>query len=786
MKVLLTLTAACLAVLAVTGVTHATQSPLDEGNADSVLIRIVQSPNASTGQNLLTAEFYFLNDVQMWTTASLGFKWVNPNLVMDSASLSPVADSGFDYVQLIYRNGRIDSTNKYDVFQLTLSRLNHSGWAVHPTPGKVATFHWHVTSWTEMDEVVFDSIRVLGTSFTVTDDHLHEYKPTWNGPVTVYDPNRPQLSNIILSDDHLDFEAIQNQPDPAAQTVQVTSDNLPQAFQLVENSSWLLKTPSSGTTPANISVSVNTLGLTAGLYEDSIRVDAPGAENTPLYIHVTLDLQPPLPEIVVNRSEFFFNAIAGGANPPPQTLSISNAGSSTLNWTVTKTQSWLSPVPGSGSGDGDVSLNVDVTGLGVGTYHDVVTVSAPEATNSPVDIPVTLAIGSDLPILVIDSQHNRWVVDINHDLPLFTRKFGVRNGGPGTLNYWVESSSTHILYFTPSSGEAPDSVTAVIYYEEEPAPPHVDGLDPYEKYDTVYVYSNEAINSPVEVIFHYRFVLEPSVLQVSTATLEFDVYPCQQGEGVPVPSSQFMVTNGGDDEPMRPYLTYDSDLLQITGDATVAPVTYTVKPTRFDLAPGLYYDTVIVTSPWASNNPKYIPVTYTVLEPPTPEIVTVPAVLDIPWQEDSGPLSVDSFRIGNVYGGCMEWEITESLDWLSVVTPNGQVPGHTSLLVNPPSYTLGTYPGSLSVTGAGASNSPLAVPANLKVWRLHGDWNWNGRVTMQDIAEMANYIAGIGQPAQPGAVVGDCTCDGQITAADVAAVIDYLFISLEPICGNPY
>jgi len=784
MKIRLMLTAVCLSVLALVGAARADQSPKDQGNADSVLIRIVQSPNASTGQNLLTAEFYFLNDVQPWTNASLGFKWINPNLVMDSAFLSPVADTGFDFVQFLYRNNKIDSTNKYDVFQLTLSRLNHSGWAVHPTPGKVATFYWHVTSWTDMDQVVFDSVKVLGTSFSVTDDVGAEYKPTWNGPVTVYDPNRPQLSYIVLSDDQLEFEAIQNQPNPPAQSVEVSSDNLPLAFQLVENSSWLLKTPSSGTTPANISVSVNTLGLTAGLYEDSIRVDAPSAENTPQYIHVTLDLQPPLPEIVVNRSEFFFNAIAGGANPPSQTLSISNAGSSTLNWSVAGAQAWLSLVPTSGSGDGDVTLNVDVTGLGVGTYNDVITVTAPGATNSPLDIPVTLAIGSDLPILVIDSQHNRWVVDVGQELPLFIRKFGVRNGGPGALNYWVESSSEHILYFTPSSGSAPDSVTAVILYEDDPMPPH--GVDPYETYDTVYVYSNEAINSPVQVIFHFRFVVEPAEIGLSTTALEVDAYPCQQGEGVPIPSAQFVVNNLGDDDPMNPYLKYDSSLLNITRSGIVAPVTYTLQPKRFDLAPGAYYDTILVTAPWANNNPQYISVEYTVLNPPPPEIVTIPAVLDIPWQEDSGPLSVDSFRIGNVFGGCMGWELTEAIDWLSVGTPQGQVPGNTSLLVNPPGYTLGTYTGGLQVTAAGASNSPLSVPVNLKVWRLHGDWNWNGRITMQDIAEMTDYLFGVGHPAQPGAVVGDCTCDGQITVADVTAVIDYLYISLEPVCGNPY
>lgn len=96
------------------------------------------------------------------------------------------------------------------------------------------------------------------------------------------------------------------------------------------------------------------------------------------------------PEIGYSPTNFSFTANPGGPNPPSQNLSVSNAAGGALNWTVNADATWLGLNPNSGAADGNVTVSVDIAGLSVGTYNATITITAAEATNSPVTIPVTL------------------------------------------------------------------------------------------------------------------------------------------------------------------------------------------------------------------------------------------------------------------------------------------------------------------------------------------------------------------------------------------------------------
>ncbi len=98
------------------------------------------------------------------------------------------------------------------------------------------------------------------------------------------------------------------------------------------------------------------------------------------------------PTIGISPSSFSFTATAGGANPANQSLSVSNTGGGTLNWTASDNATWLTISPTSGTAPSTVTLSVNITGLAAGTYNGTVTVSATGATNTPVNIPVTLTV----------------------------------------------------------------------------------------------------------------------------------------------------------------------------------------------------------------------------------------------------------------------------------------------------------------------------------------------------------------------------------------------------------
>jgi hypothetical protein len=101
---------------------------------------------------------------------------------------------------------------------------------------------------------------------------------------------------------------------------------------------------------------------------------------------------PTSPTIGVSPSSFSFTATAGGANPAGQSLSITNTGGGTLNWTASSNQSWLSVSPTSGTAPSSATVSVNITGLAAGTYNGAITITATGATNTPLSVPVTLTV----------------------------------------------------------------------------------------------------------------------------------------------------------------------------------------------------------------------------------------------------------------------------------------------------------------------------------------------------------------------------------------------------------
>ena len=72
-----------------------------------------------------------------------------------------------------------------------------------------------------------------------------------------------------------------------------------------------------------------------------------------------------------------------------------NGGVNTLSYTLSDDASWMSLSPGSGSSTGEsdsITVTYDTTGLAAGTYQGTITITAPDANNSPVTIGVTLTI----------------------------------------------------------------------------------------------------------------------------------------------------------------------------------------------------------------------------------------------------------------------------------------------------------------------------------------------------------------------------------------------------------
>ncbi len=620
---------------------------------------------------------------------------------------------------------------------------------------------------------------------------LTDYHPSWVGlPGQAYSngvgPDRQGSGYCFelyapalgLSVDSLGFNAIAGGSTPAAQNFTVTStgdgagDHL--AFTLVENSPWLIKTPASGTTPRSISVSVNITGLTPGVYIDSIAVQSAGAYNSPVYEKVTLTVAAPAPVISTNKSSFNFVGLTGGSNPPDQTMIIKNIGGGTLNWSTSWNSLWLNVTPSNGIDSTLVTVSVDISALGIGDFFDTIVVSDPAATNDPVRIPVKLSLGSSLPMIAVDSQVNHIIVDAPDNAP--PRSIYIRNAGVGSMTFTLSESSIRLFTVSPMSGTAPDSVHLTFKV--------LGGTVGDEYFDTLWVSSPEAINSPYPVVFHFRIVADPAVLALNKDTLKFTTYGCRDIEELS-PIGNFTVFNQGGDDPKVATLTYESDFFLVTSNSGTLDKTFIVQSLYPDIPAGVYYDTIRVSADFAYNSPAMLIVEYTRIDSVAPASISIaePA-FSIPHQEQTGPVAISTYMF-NANLGCMPWTIDEDIPWFVPDKTSGNVPTLLSGVCQADDLTLGTYTDSFLVYSTWANNSPQSVKISLLMWRYHGDWNWDGKLDLSDLSWNINFmILGSPQP-QPEYVVGDTDCSGTIDLSDLSRLIAYFILPGTTICGNP-
>jgi hypothetical protein len=756
-----------------------TQDPNDLGAADSVDMVFTVTPCASTNQLQIQLDLYVFNDSNTISGVSMGFSWDNPNLQMDSARPSQLTQDAFDLGTFFYEDDDINLTNANRRFLFGGARLFSAGLQGAPTRQLWASYYFTLSGWNVNDSIVIDSLSFnAGSVWLFVVDEGGDYVPYWLGPKVQHDCDWTQPSNLIVAPDSLFFSAIQGGSNPPTQSFLVDSDGDPLDFNIVENIGWAIPSPVQGTTPQNVNVLINITALPVGTYVDSFSVEAAGAANSPQYVKLVLVVEPPPPTIGVDPSQFFFNAIAGDTNPSPKTLTITNIGGSTLNWTVSNSQPWLSLSPTSGVDSGDVTVAVDITGLPFGEYYDTIVVSDPNATNDPVPVPVTLNVASELPVIDVDSSFNFIIVPSGvSSVP--PREIVIKNVAGGILNFWLEESSPRILSMNPYSGTAPQTVEVTFKI--------IGGQAGDDFFDTLWVYSNEAINSPFPVVFQFHYVDNPGQLFVNADTVQFNVFECDMGADVGMPQATVFVSNIGGDDPLSVKLIYESDLFTVDVDSGVAPFAFTVTASDLQLPLGTYYDTILIAAQKAINSPETLIVQFNMIAGLTqPEIFLYKDSYVIPAQENAGPTIPVVLKILNKFGGCMSWEIQEDVPWLTPVPDSGEVPGSVELIADATGYVMGEYVDSFFVIAPSATNSPRKVSLLFRVWRFHGDLNYNGMVNIADLTYMVDYLFRYGPMPEPELIVGDLNCDHAVNIADLTYFVEYLFNNGPIPCGNPY
>ncbi len=153
---------------------------------------------------------------------------------------------------------------------------------------------------------------------------------------------------------------------------------------------------------------------------------------------MTLTLIPP-PVLTLSTTSASFSGTTGAANPTGQSVTITNTGGGTLNWTASKTQSWLTLSAGSGTAPSSLGLSISNAGLSSGTYTDTVTISASGATGSPQTVTVTLTLIPP-PVLTLSTTSASFTGTTGAANPT-GQSISITNPGGQTLN-WTATQNT--------------------------------------------------------------------------------------------------------------------------------------------------------------------------------------------------------------------------------------------------------------------------------------------------------------------------------------------------------
>jgi uncharacterized protein (TIGR03437 family) len=98
-------------------------------------------------------------------------------------------------------------------------------------------------------------------------------------------------------------------------------------------------------------------------------------------------------------------------------------------------------------------------------------------------------------------------------------------------------------------------------------------------------------------------------------------------------------------------------------------------------------------------------------------IAVVPASLQFAYTAGGTVPAAQPIQISNSGTGTstLSWTATASDSWLSISAASGTAPSTPSVSVSPAALSAGTYNGSIQISAAGASNSPLSVAVTLTV-----------------------------------------------------------------------
>jgi hypothetical protein len=514
-------------------------------------------------------------------------------------------------------------------------------------------------------------------------------------PVSLTVPQPPQLGAQPAS---LSFSYTTGGAAPAAKVFDVRNNGGGTlVFTASEDADWMSITPTGGSAPRNVSVTVSPAGLAAGTYTANVTVTAPGVANSPLLVPVTLTVTTP--GLTLSPESLAFQ----GSAPAPQTLAVAAVGGGALSYSVSDDAGWLTLDPSGGTTPSSVTATVDTSGLAPGQYTATITASTPGG--SPREVPVTLRV-PPAPALTASPTSLSFETSQGQTTPSQTLTIG--NAGEGTLDYTVSGDAPWLALDT-DHGTAPGGTVKVNA--------HQDGLDAGTYTATITVTAPGAANSPLHVPVTFTVDPTPPHLELSFpwGAPRFG----EDADGQPITQRPMELWNSGGGT-LDFSISDDAPWLSVSPDSGTAPrsintpatVMLTADPSG--MAVGTYSATVTITGSFGTES---VPVTLTVKPPPVlaiyPQSLSFAAVLGQPAPDRK------SINVTNDGYGTFTWSASADAPWVSLSHTVSSPFATLWVSVDPTGLAPGTYTSTITITathlGSAVAGSPQTATVTMTV-----------------------------------------------------------------------
>ncbi len=545
---------------------------------------------------------------------------------------------------------------------------------------------------------------VHATEMTITDGDAD------NSPVTVpVELTCRARPTIGLSATTMDFSAIVGAA-ASPQTLGIHNAGAESlSWSVTSSQSWLVPSPTSGTSTGetdDVTVTASCSGLAAGTYNATLTVSHPAATNNPRTVAVSLTCAPPPPSITVQPSSLAFSAWVGDA-AANQTFQIRNSGGGTLSYTVGEASAWLGVSPGSGSSTGEwdtITVSASCSGLTAGSYNALITVADGGADNSPQTVAVSLAC-TQRPKFAIMYESHSFSADAGQTAG--SKSQYVWNQGGGTLE-WTATESLSWLSLSPTSGTSTGAQTTITVSAS------CASLSA-GTYNGSYTLSDpDAENTPVvvNVTLVCNTPPEPPMIGVSPASSSLSANSGSDSGYV-----SLFLSNGGDGT-----LSYTisgpswlSEIVPTSGSLTTQTHEIYLRASCAALSAGTYNGNLTISASGAGNTPFSHPVSLTCTDP-DPTIALNKTSLSFSATAGSAAGS-QTFTVSNSGGGTLSYSITKQFGWVTSISPtSGSSTGEADTITVYAScagLSAGNYEQTLTISAAGATNSPRTVTVGL-------------------------------------------------------------------------